>query len=73
VLRESARRDRVETGARQKLGLPVDLCAEDGYADVDERLSPRAALADALDDVPGQRRALELRLVDELPYSGRSW
>src|SRR5262249_14529431 len=31
VLRESARRDRVETRARERLGLPLDLAAEDGY------------------------------------------
>src|SRR5262245_17769825 len=40
VLRETVRLDRVETRARERLGLPVDLAAEDGYAKVDERLSP---------------------------------
>jgi RNA polymerase sigma factor (sigma-70 family) len=58
VARESARRNEVETRARRRLGLPTDLASEDGYAAVEERLSPRAALAEAL----------ELRVVNELPY-----
>jgi RNA polymerase sigma-70 factor (ECF subfamily) len=63
------RRDRVETRARAKLGLPLDLATEDGYIDVDERLSPRQTLAQALEELPShERRALELRIVDELPY-----
>ena len=69
VLRESARRDRVETAARQRLGLPLDLASEDGYAAVDERLSPRRALEEALDRLPEhEREALELRVVEGLPY-----
>jgi RNA polymerase sigma-70 factor (ECF subfamily) len=70
VLKESLRRDRVETRARERLGLPLDLAAEDGYDDVEKRLSPSPRLADALNGVPGhERRALELRVVHELPYS----
>ena len=69
VLRDSARRDRIETGAREKLGLPVDLATDDGYDEVEERLSPRLALAGSLAAVPEhERRALELRVVDGLPY-----
>jgi RNA polymerase sigma factor (sigma-70 family) len=69
VARESARRNDIETRARRRLGLPTDLAAEDGYAAVEERLSPRAALAEALDVLPEhEREALELRVVDELPY-----
>lgn len=69
VLRESARRDRVETRARERLGLPLDLAAEDGYAAVEERLSPRLALAEAVGGLPRHERdALELRVVDELGY-----
>jgi RNA polymerase sigma-70 factor (ECF subfamily) len=69
VLRETVRLDRVETRARERLGLPVDLAAEDGYAKVEDRLSPRLALAGALDDLPEhERQALELRVVGELPY-----
>jgi RNA polymerase sigma factor (sigma-70 family) len=69
VLRETVRLDRVETRARERLGLPVDLAAEEGYAKVDERLSPRLALAAALDGLPEhEREALELRVVGELSY-----
>jgi RNA polymerase sigma factor (sigma-70 family) len=69
VLRESVRRDRIETRARAKLGLQLDLAAEDGYTDADDRLSPRRALAAALEQLPSHElRALELRVVDELPY-----
>jgi RNA polymerase sigma factor (sigma-70 family) len=69
VLRETARRDRVETRARERLGLPLDLAAEDGYEAVEERLSPRRALAAALDELPGhERQALELRVVQGLAY-----
>ena len=69
VARESARRNEVETRARRRLGLPADLAPEDGYTAVEERLSPRSALVEALDTLPEhERQALELRVVDELPY-----
>jgi RNA polymerase sigma-70 factor (ECF subfamily) len=69
VARESARRNEVETRARRRLGLSIDLASEDGFDAVEERLSPRAALAHALDTLPQhEREALELRVVDELPY-----
>ena len=69
VLRESARRDRIETRARERLGLPLDLAHEEGYGAVEERLSPRLALAAALDELPDHERdALELRVIGELPY-----
>lgn len=69
VARDSARRSEVETRARRKLGLPTDLAAEYGYDAVEERLSPRAGLAEALETLPEhEREALELRVVDELPY-----
>jgi RNA polymerase sigma factor (sigma-70 family) len=68
VLRESARSDRVETGARRRLGLPLEL-GEDEFAAVDERLSPPPSLRAALEGLPPhERRALELRVVAELPY-----
>jgi RNA polymerase sigma-70 factor (ECF subfamily) len=69
VLRETIRHDRVETRARERLGLPLDLAAEDGYARVEDRLSPRIALAAALDGLPEhEREAIELRIIGELPY-----
>lgn len=69
VARQSARRNEVETRARRRLGLPTDLGGEDGYAAVEERLSPSAALAEALETLPEhERAALELRVVNELPY-----
>jgi RNA polymerase sigma factor (sigma-70 family) len=69
VLRETIRHDQVESRARQRLGLPVDLATDDGYAAVEARLSPRLALARALEDLPDhEREALELRVLDELPY-----
>ena len=69
VARESARRNEVETRARRRLRLPTELASEDGYAAVEERLSPRAALAEALETLSDhEREAVELRVVDELPY-----
>jgi RNA polymerase sigma factor (sigma-70 family) len=69
VLLETIRHDRVETRARERLGLPVDLAADEGYAEVEERLSPRLALAAALDDLPEhERAALQLGVVGELAY-----
>ena len=69
VARESARRNEVETRARRRLGLPTDLAPEDGYEAVEERLSPSAALEEALETLPAhEREALELRVVGELAY-----
>lgn len=69
VLADTVRRDRIETRARERLGLPTDLASEDGYSAVDERLSPRVALERALGSLSDhEREALELRVVDELPY-----
>ena len=69
VLRESARRDRLETRARERLGLPLDLASENGFADVEASLSPRQGLARALARLPReQRQAVELRVLDELSY-----
>ena len=69
VLRETMRLDRVETRARERLGLALDLATEEGYAAVEERLSPRSALAAALDRLPEHERdAIQLRVMGELPY-----
>jgi RNA polymerase sigma-70 factor (ECF subfamily) len=70
VLADTVRRDRVETRAREHLGLPLDLARDDGYSEVEERLSPRLALERSLGSLPEhERRAVELRVLDELPYA----
>jgi RNA polymerase sigma-70 factor (ECF subfamily) len=70
VLADTIRQNRIETRARERLGLPLDLAGEDGYAAVEERLSPRDALTRGLGSLPPHERdALELRVVDELSYA----
>jgi RNA polymerase sigma-70 factor, ECF subfamily len=70
VLADTVRRDRIETRARERLGLPLDLASEDGYSAVEDRLSPRAALEQSLGSLPEhERKAVELRVLDELPYA----
>jgi len=62
---------RVESRARERLGMParayeLDIEAANERLDA-ERFAP--ALSTALDSLPqSQRRALELRVVEELPY-----
>jgi RNA polymerase sigma factor (sigma-70 family) len=69
VARESARRNEIETRARRRLGLPTYLATEDGFGAVEERLSPSVALEQALETLADhEREALELRIVNELPY-----
>jgi RNA polymerase sigma factor (sigma-70 family) len=68
LLADAARHDRIETRARERLGLPVDLAHEDGYTEVEQRLSPRLALKHLDQLAPGERDALELRIVKELSY-----
>jgi RNA polymerase sigma factor (sigma-70 family) len=65
------RERRVETAARQRLGIPLGPYAG-GFEDADRRLvaeARRAELAAALEALPDkQREALELRVIDQLPY-----
>lgn len=69
LLLDAVRRDRIETRARRRLGLPVDLAFEDGYGEVEERLSPRLTLQRQIAALPvHERDALELRIVQELSY-----
>jgi RNA polymerase sigma factor (sigma-70 family) len=69
VLLETVRADRIETRARERLGLPLDLATEDGFTEVEDRLSPRLLLDGQLDTLPaGEREALRLRVIDELTY-----
>jgi RNA polymerase sigma factor (sigma-70 family) len=68
VVRESLRKDAVETRARARIGVSVDLGGE--IDDVDDRLSPPIRLADAVDALPPhERTALKLRIDADLPYS----
>jgi len=70
VLADTVHRDRVETRARERLGLPLDLARDDCYSEVEERLSPRLALERSLGSLPEhEREAVELRVIDELPYA----
>ena len=71
LLRTFHERERIESRARHKLGLPLDTYELDVQATNDrldaERLAPRLSLA--LDSLPSaQRRAVELRILEELPY-----
>jgi RNA polymerase sigma-70 factor (ECF subfamily) len=68
VLNEYLRRDRVESKARLRLGLPLDL-ADDDLERVDERLSRNEALIAAVEALPDhERAALELRVGEDLSY-----
>jgi RNA polymerase sigma factor (sigma-70 family) len=69
LLADAARHDRIETRARERLGLPLDLATDDGYTEVEQRLSPRLALARHVESLPAHERdALDLRIVQELSY-----
>ncbi|HEY1515764.1 MAG TPA: RNA polymerase sigma factor [Solirubrobacteraceae bacterium] len=69
VLLETVRADRIETRARERLGLPLDLATEDGFTEVEDRLSPRLLLNGQLETLPvGERDALRLRVIEELTY-----
>ena len=69
LLADAARTDRIQRRARESLALPTDLAYEDGYVEVEQRLSPRRLLAEQIDQLTGHERdALELRIVEELPY-----
>jgi RNA polymerase sigma factor (sigma-70 family) len=72
VLRRTLERERVETAARRRLGMPVRAYETDLDA-VTERLDAerlRPALDSALAQLPvGQRDAVELRVVRALSYA----
>lgn len=69
LLADASRHDRIETRARERLGLPLDLATDDGYTEVERRLSPRLALRRHIESLaPHERDALELRVVEELSY-----
>ncbi|MCL4367651.1 MAG: RNA polymerase, partial [Actinobacteria bacterium] len=56
VLRQSARQNRAETRARERLGLPTDLSLESDYERVDEHLSCGGDVMAALDHLPDHER-----------------
>jgi RNA polymerase sigma-70 factor (ECF subfamily) len=70
LLFQYRRRGRLETAARRRLGMPVRDYG--GYEEAEERedaLAARPALAAALAELPpGEREAVRLRVLDELPY-----
>ena len=71
LLRRFYVRERIESAGRRRLGMPIrsyELDFEETTDRLDaERYAP--ALSAALDSLPaGQRRALELRVLDDLPY-----
>ena len=71
LLRQYHKHNRIETAARQRLGLPA-ASEGDEYEAVDERVAARSlapALAAAVRLLPpDQRAALELRVVQQLDY-----
>jgi RNA polymerase sigma-70 factor, ECF subfamily len=71
LLRQYHKHNRIETAARQRLGLSA-LADGDEYEAVDERVAARSlapALAAAVRLLPpDQRAALELRVVQQLDY-----
>jgi RNA polymerase sigma-70 factor (ECF subfamily) len=71
LLRRYYERERVDRGARRRLGMP-EAAPELDVERVQERERAeriRPSLVAALATLPpGQRRALELRVIEELPY-----
>ena len=72
LLRQYHKHNRIETAARARLGLPLAYAGTDDYDAVDDRIeasSLKPALAHAVRALPSdQRRALELRVVQQLSY-----
>ena len=72
LLRQYHKHNRIETAARARLGLPTAAAAVDDYEAVDERVTAgalRERLRDAVRTLPhDQRRALELRVIQQLSY-----
>jgi len=69
LYRDWQRRRRVETSARKRLGLP-ELVEDPDLARVDERLSLPAEAIEAIASLPlADRHALQLRVVEDRPYS----
>ena len=72
LVRQYHKHNRIETAARQRLGMPLAAAECDDYERVDDRVSADAmgpALLGAMRALPAdQRRAVELRVVEQLDY-----
>jgi len=68
-LRESARRGRVETEARQRLGVPPLIFDDEDLVRVQELASIGEEALELLEQLPAaQREAVRARVVDEVAY-----
>jgi RNA polymerase sigma-70 factor (ECF subfamily) len=67
-----ARRGRLQTRARARLGVELPAIGPDEYARIEELAGTerlRATVRRAFDELPAQQRdAVQLRVLDELPY-----
>jgi RNA polymerase sigma factor (sigma-70 family) len=72
LVRQYHKHNRIETAARERLGLPLAFAECEDYERVDERITAHAmgpALRLAMRALPrDQRRALELRIIEQLDY-----
>jgi RNA polymerase sigma factor (sigma-70 family) len=72
LLRQYHKHNRVESAARERMGVPMPFAESDEYERVDERSEAKALaplLRRAMRALPReQRQALELRVVEQLPY-----
>jgi RNA polymerase sigma factor (sigma-70 family) len=69
LVADAARHNRVETRARERLGLPTEMAGDDGHDEVERRLSPRPMLERRLAELPAHERdAIDLRIINELGY-----
>jgi RNA polymerase sigma factor (sigma-70 family) len=72
LLRQYHKHNRIESAARERMGMPVPFAESDEYERVDERSEANALaplLGRAMRALPSeQRRAVELRVVEQLPY-----
>ncbi|MBV8942120.1 MAG: sigma-70 family RNA polymerase sigma factor [Solirubrobacterales bacterium] len=70
VLRDSLRKRRIEDRARGRLGLPHTIAPDPEYEAIERRLSVPEAAVRAIAQLPdSDREVLELRVVQERPYS----
>ena len=72
LVRQYHKHNRIETAARERLGLPLAFAECEDYERVDERITAHAmgpALKLAMRALPSeQRKALELRVIEQLDY-----